>query len=185
MSSRQSILIAARELFITRGYEATSPRDIMDLAKAGQGSFYHHFRTKAQLGREVLNAVSEDLLGVGRGQLVREGSPTDRLRGYLYAERDALRGCRLGRFAYDVGLDEANLREPTSRYFKEMERLLIGVFTEIARGSAVHDAACLSASTLAIVQGGYVLARIHGDPAYLTRAVDGLWSLVNATFPAR
>ncbi len=173
MTTRENIVAAARELFTTNGYAATSPRDIMDQAKAGQGSFYHHFRSKSQLAAEVLSTVCDDLLGVGRKQLQADAAPDARVDAYLRAERDALRGCRLGRFAYDAGLEEAGLREPTTRYFREMEFLLTDAFRDYG-----PRAANLAATALAVIQGGYVLSRVHADPAYLRRAVDGFCALL-------
>ncbi|MBI4893173.1 MAG: TetR/AcrR family transcriptional regulator [Acidobacteria bacterium] len=177
MSTRENILAAARELFTSRGYEATSPRDIMDRAQVGQGSLYHHFRSKRQLGAEVLQSVCDDLLGVGREQLQAHTSPQERLDGYLHADRDALAGCRLGRFAYDAALNEQELREPSRRYFLEMESLLMAVFTEMEQRAGKPED--LTACALAVIQGGYVLSRIHADAAYLRRAVEGFSALVS------
>ena len=63
-----------------------------------------------------------------------------------------------------------------------MEFLLIDAF----RDSGL-PAENLAATALAVVQGGYVLARVHADPAYLRRAVDGLCALLadhdNASVP--
>ena len=183
MTARANILNAARELFATNGYAATSPRDIMDRAKAGQGSFYHHFRSKSQLAAEVLTAVCSDLLGIG-GEQLRDGrQPNERIENYLRADRDALRGCRLGRLAYDAGLEEDGLREPTALYFREMEALLTDAFRE--GGSADPPPENLAATALAVVQGGYVLSRIHRDPSLLRRAVEGLCALLTAGEAAR
>lgn len=181
VDTRANILEAARELFTTRGYAATSPRTVMDRANVGQGSFYHHFRTKQQLAAEVLEGVCNDLLGVGASQLASDGSAHERLLAYLCAERDATQGCRLGRLAYDRGLEEEELRAPTVRYFKEVELLLISVFAELPRGgsaSPTSQARDLAASALAVIQGGYVLALVHRDPEYLARAVKGFVSML-------
>jgi AcrR family transcriptional regulator len=175
--TKQKILAAARHLFTTQGYDATSPRDVMDLAQAGQGSFYHHFRSKQALAAEALGAISEDLLGIGQEQLAQPGPALHRLSAYLHAERDALRGCLLGRFAYDPGLALEELRNPTARYFAVMEQLLIALFGDWETDLPASPAE-LAATSLAVIQGGYVLSRVHNDPAYLHRAVSGLWALI-------
>jgi AcrR family transcriptional regulator len=51
--SRERILDAAERLFAERGLRATSLRDIAAAARANPGSIYFHFKTKAELTREV------------------------------------------------------------------------------------------------------------------------------------
>lgn len=51
--SRERILDAAEKLFAERGLGATSLREIAAAAAANTGSIYFHFKTKAELTREV------------------------------------------------------------------------------------------------------------------------------------
>ncbi len=53
--TRLSLLEAATELFATHGYEGTSVKDITTQAGASVGSFYHHFKDKADLFTRVLD----------------------------------------------------------------------------------------------------------------------------------
>ena len=46
---RQAILDVAEKLFYTKGYEATSVQDILDVLDTSKGSFYHHFESKEQV----------------------------------------------------------------------------------------------------------------------------------------
>jgi len=52
--SRRQILDAALKLFSTRGFGATSMRDIADKAKVSTGSVYHQFPDKETLFRDLL-----------------------------------------------------------------------------------------------------------------------------------
>jgi AcrR family transcriptional regulator len=45
-ATRERLLKAARELFVSRGYHATRPQDIARLAGLGQGTFYLYFTDK-------------------------------------------------------------------------------------------------------------------------------------------
>jgi AcrR family transcriptional regulator len=45
-ATRERLLKAARELFVTRGYHAARPQDIAKLAGLGQGTFYLYFADK-------------------------------------------------------------------------------------------------------------------------------------------
>jgi len=51
--SRERILDAAERLFAEKGLQASSLRDIGAAARANTGSIYFHFKTKAELVREV------------------------------------------------------------------------------------------------------------------------------------
>ena len=43
MNTRERLVDATQELLWEQGYAATSPKDILHRAGAGQGSMYHHF----------------------------------------------------------------------------------------------------------------------------------------------
>lgn len=58
---RQEILIAARELFIKKGYEQTSVNDILKIVNIAKGTFYYYFTSKG----EVLEAIILDIVEEG------------------------------------------------------------------------------------------------------------------------
>lgn len=43
---RQEMLAVAERLFCTKGYEATSVQDILDVLPCSKGGFYPHFASK-------------------------------------------------------------------------------------------------------------------------------------------
>jgi AcrR family transcriptional regulator len=60
--TRQALIAAARELFVTNGYFATSTEDIVVRADVGtRGALYHHFSDKQDLFRAVFDQVQADL----------------------------------------------------------------------------------------------------------------------------
>jgi AcrR family transcriptional regulator len=56
LESRKRLLVAARKLFVSRGFHATRPQDISKEAGLGHGTFYLHFKDK----RECFLAFVED-----------------------------------------------------------------------------------------------------------------------------
>ena len=50
---KASLLKAAKELFFSRGYAATSVNDILDTQHVSKGSFYHHFESKLEVLTEL------------------------------------------------------------------------------------------------------------------------------------
>lgn len=56
-TAREEVLDAAGELFTTRGYAATSTRQVADAVGIRQASLYHHFRTKDDILEALLSGT--------------------------------------------------------------------------------------------------------------------------------
>ena len=66
---KKEILDAAKELFLTKGYEETAISDIMELAGGAKGMFYRFFESK----EEVMHALGD--------QMFFENNPFEAVRG--------------------------------------------------------------------------------------------------------
>lgn len=55
--SRDRLIAAMSHLMSERGYTATSPRMVLDRARLGKGSLYHHFDTKQELGLAAIETM--------------------------------------------------------------------------------------------------------------------------------
>ena len=181
MSKREALLEATKDLLWRRGYAATSPSRILRQSRSGQGSLYHFFKGKQDLAAQALDDVEAE---VSR-RIEETLSPTtgrgaERLNRYLTGERDALRGCRLGRLAQDPELPE-KLRKTLATGFDRLEAVLARAVTDAALEGALPasvDPTALADAAIAVVQGGYVLARAHRDPTRMTRAISAFsWLL--------
>jgi AcrR family transcriptional regulator len=65
---RREILVAARELFVKKGYEQTSVNDILKIVDIAKGTFYYYFASK----EEVLEAIILDIVeeGARRAEMI-------------------------------------------------------------------------------------------------------------------
>jgi len=59
--SLQQIKQAALELFVTKGYHATTLRDIASRAGLSAGNVYNYFKTKRELALDLYNSLYEEL----------------------------------------------------------------------------------------------------------------------------
>lgn len=179
--TREALIAATQGLLAERGYESTSPAMIQRRARAGQGSFYHHFKGKLDLARQALSATCDAMTSGFDAGLEAAGDPLARLRAYLTQPREALAGCRLGRHALEKSIEKAAIREPVSRYFRHVEAALARELDALkgeGRLPADVDSEALALALVATVQGGYVLARVHQDPGRLRSAVSGALALL-------
>ncbi len=58
---KKEILIAARQLFVTKGYDQTSINDILHVVDIAKGTFYYYFASK----EEVLETIILDIVEEG------------------------------------------------------------------------------------------------------------------------
>ena len=77
--TRQRIIDAARDLFVERGYEATSMRAIADRIEYTPTAIYHHFKSKEALLTELCASDFTHLAGHFH-RIDRVEDPVERLR---------------------------------------------------------------------------------------------------------
>ena len=60
-ATRDAILLAARKLFTSKGYDTSSINEIAAAARVTSGALYHHFRNKREIMRAVFEALEAEL----------------------------------------------------------------------------------------------------------------------------
>lgn len=181
MSTREHLITAAKELLWECGYEAMSPRIVQERSGAGQGSFYHHFASKADLATTALNEVADEMRETFDAALHSNNPPLERVKDYLKQPRQGLRGCRLGRMTQEEVLRQESLRDPIASYFSYIEQEICATLEQAQREgtlSSTIDAASIATTLVAVVQGGYVLSRALQDPHQMDQAIHGALSLL-------
>jgi AcrR family transcriptional regulator len=175
-TTRAKILRATKDLLWERGFDAMSPRDVMARSGAGQGSLYHHFTGKLDLACAALAEMAAEESAAMDALFAAEKPPLKRIEDYLGRERDALRGCRMARLANELAMAQPEFRLSIADYLQKIEDALALALREAREaGDIVPDAdeKALAAMFLAIVEGGFVLARAHWDAGRMSRALDG------------
>ncbi len=185
MTARQRLIDSTRELLWERGYVGTSPRAIQQRAGAGPGSMYHHFTDKAALALVAIEAAADELLVAAEACLARPGTAVERISGWLHREREVLRGCPIGRLTQDPEvLSDDALRAPVAATFDRLQSRVAEVIRagqqrgEFGPGRAGVDPCELAATIIAVLQGGYVLARAAGSVRPFEQAVNGALALL-------
>ncbi|MET8999061.1 TetR/AcrR family transcriptional regulator [Amycolatopsis sp. NPDC004169] len=184
MGTRDQLVDSARELLWERGYVGTSPKAIQQRAGAGQGSMYHHFAGKKDLALAAVQRSAEELLAAAEAQLRTPGTAVERITAYLRREREVLKGCPIGRLTQDPEIvADPVLRAPVDETLTRLRARLAEVLGEgrdAGELPASLDTAALAATIVAVLQGGYVLARAAGSPEPFDQAVSGVLALLAA-----
>ncbi|MEU8171435.1 TetR/AcrR family transcriptional regulator [Microbispora hainanensis] len=183
MSTPDRLIESTRELLWERGYVGTSPRAIQQRAGAGQGSMYHHFSGKPDLALAAIARTAEEMRAGVEEILGGPGTAVERVSAYLRREREVLRGCPIGRLTQDpdVMADPA-LRRPVEETFAWLRDRLAEVLAEGRDRGELHaglDPGATAATIVAVLQGGYVLARAAGTPEPFHQAIEGVLALLS------
>lgn len=186
MSKRDAIVQAAKDLIWEEGYEAMSPRDVMERSGAGQGSLYHHFKGKRDLAGQALLEVNAELRAIADRVFGHpERPPLERVRRFLdVLARDPLKGCRVGRLAVESSIEDDAIRAPVAAWFEYAERKIREALKEAQAMGQLRegvDPGDLALTLTAVLQGGYLLARAHRDPTAMHRALAGAMALVESS----
>ncbi len=180
-STRDTLIKTARALLWRNGFEAMSPRKVLQESGVGQGSLYHHFSGKKDLALSALDAVSTDMSAEVDAIFDASEPPLSRLHRYLCKDRKGLPGCRLGRLSNETAFQDKDLRKPLSRYFRHLRKRLVSCLAEAVENGDLKpdcDPALLADTLISTIQGGYVLSRSDNDTNAINRATQGLWSLI-------
>jgi TetR/AcrR family transcriptional regulator, transcriptional repressor for nem operon len=189
-STRERLIESTRDLLWERGYVGTSPKAIQQRSGAGQGSMYHHFTGKPELALAAIERNAAELRARAEDCLAGPGPVLPRVTAYLRREREVLKGCPVGGLTQDPDImADPRLRAPVTETFAWLTGRLTGLLAQ-ARANGELDAGLDPAATatalVAVLQGGYVLARAAGSAQMYAQAVDGaLGLLVNHTADPR
>lgn len=181
VDTRERLIESTRELLWERGYVGMSPKAILQRSGAGQGSMYHHFRGKPDLALAAISRSAEELRARAEAEFAGPGTVVERITAYLRREREALKGCPVGRLTQDPDvMSEPDLRRPVEETFAWLTDRLAELLTEGCESGELDaelDPAATAAALLAALQGAYVLARAAGSADVYSRAIDGVLGL--------
>jgi AcrR family transcriptional regulator len=178
MDTRERLIASTRELLWERGYVGTSPKAIQERSGAGQGSMYHHFRGKPDLALAAIGRSAGELRDRAEAAFTTPGTATERIAAYLRREREALKGCPVGRLTQDPDvMADPQLRAPIEETFAWLTGRVADLLAE-DRAHAGLDPVATATALVAMLQGAYVLARAAGSAEVYAQAVDGALGLL-------
>lgn len=168
----------AAALMHERGVSATSIEDILAASGTGKSQFYHYFSSKEELVAEVLRHQLEQVL---QEQSLFQLDTWEGISAWFQAMVDmqqnqrGYRGCPLGSIASEL-LDQGDLlRSRAADAFTRWEYFLgDGLRVMQATGLLRDDADpyVLAESTIAVLQGGYLLSSTKRDIRPMRSALD-------------
>lgn len=186
---RITIVDIAGELIAEKGFAHTSVDDVIERAGlSGKSHFYHYFKSKEELGHEVL-ARQFDVLGERGLAILREPTldPIERLHVFIdsvvaiQAERGMKGGSPFGALATEMAEKDEGFRIRIARVFRNWTSEIASLLTQAQdRLEEDADPTRLSRFIVATLEGATTMARMkrdvsvmHGVATDLKRFVAG------------
>jgi TetR/AcrR family transcriptional repressor of nem operon len=186
----QAALDQATQRFWSKGYEATSMRDLADSTGLTTASLYNAFGDKRALYRLLLDRYVRLALADCAEIFGGERPAVDALKRYFdalieEALADALqKGCFVVNTALEVAPHDADFRDLVTNVFGQVEKYLRDCIASGQSDGTIRTklpAADLARLFLGATLGIRVLARTNSERELLTGVVRPLFALLQAT----
>ena len=180
--SKERILTAAKELFLSRGYGATTVDAICEKAELTKGSIYYFFDSKEDLGLAVLDwSLRRGAQIIASGPYVRIVDPVEKAFAFLkHLEKCSPElwsgGCLLGSFAMELADTNSRMQQAVAGMFRKLADIIAELLQPIAAqcaGKQAPSASELAESLLGSIEGSIILAKAYRDPTRIPKAIRG------------
>jgi TetR/AcrR family transcriptional repressor of nem operon len=194
--TRERILDAAQDLILDHGFGATTVDAVTGRAGITKGAFFHHFPSKAELGRALAHRYAElDETHLRENMARAEKLASDPLQQLLvfvalYEEQFAaldqpFPGCLFASYIYENKLFDEDtlvvLRRNALVWREALKAKLAQVVARHPPGRPV-DIDTLSDLFYALTEGTFVMTKTLGDRTLLVRQCQLLRTLIEQLF---
>ena len=182
--ARTRLLEAAQHLIREKGFAATSVDDLCQAAAVTKGSYFHHFKTKEELGVAAADYWAETTTAFFSSAPYHELSdPLDRVLAYIGFRKAIIAGglaeftCLVGTMAQEVHATSPAIRDACGASIFGHAATLEADIAEAMRMRGVSGgwtAQSLARHTQTVIQGAFVLAKAGNDAALARESLDHL-----------
>ena len=180
-ATRERILDAAQRLVLERGFAATSVDAVLAEAPATKGAFFHHFPSKNELGRALLERYAaadermlEDFMAAAEADSEDPAEQLVAFIGHFEHAADALAptqpGCLFVSFIYEsqlAGNGEDDLIATSIRHWRTRLHEKLQAAARAHPPAIAVDLQSLADQVFTTFEGGFILARAMHDPSHL------------------
>ncbi|MDW4549102.1 TetR/AcrR family transcriptional regulator [Defluviimonas sp. D31] len=196
-STRDRLLDAAGASVMAKGFAGTSIDDVLKATGLTKGAFFHHFKGKADLARELVKRYAmKDLKMFQEFQRQAQEQSDDPLEQvtaflklfeiYISNSVDPAPGCMYAVYTYESRQFDADVLDFVSDTLRQWTSIYVRMFQDVL--DRYDPALPITARQLAemivsVIEGGLVLQRAHGDTDTTRRQSEQFRSYLTLLFP--
>jgi TetR/AcrR family transcriptional repressor of nem operon len=172
-SKKNDIICIVSTLFHSKGYENTKLGEILAETGIGKGQFYHYFKSKRDLGEEVIDhLISEMVEGLFDNILDQPLPPKVKLKKMLdkililQLEHEGKRGCPIGNLAIELSEHDPIFRRKLAGFFEQWEEKIQQILEEMKQKGDIDsklNTLKKSRAMIATIEGGLLLMKNKQD----------------------
>jgi len=191
--TRNAILDAAEEIFLERGFGGASIDEILGRTSVTKGAFFHHFRSKMDLARELIGRYARkdaDLMAdfVDRAEHLSR-DPLQQVQIVLGLYEEAMEGghpgCLFASYAYQSGLFDEGTNGVIRDVFVHWRDVFAAKLTEAMKQREPRlpvTPGDLADGALTVMEGAFVLSLSLGDPQLISRQIRQYRNYIDLLF---
>ncbi len=182
--ARERLLAAARDTIRAKGFSGTSVDDLCQVAGVTKGAFFHHFKSKEELGIAAANFWAETTAAFfARAPYHAPIKPLDRVLAYVAFRRSIIVGglseftCLVGTMAGEVYATSPAVRDACAASIFGHAATLVGDIEAAMQNNRIDanwTAQSLARHTQTVIQGAFVLAKAGNDAELARESLDHL-----------
>ena len=190
--TRQRILNDTAKLFRTKGFGATSIKDLLEATGVTKGSLYFHFPGKDDLALEYLRQEGERFMAFIEAGLEGD-SAIDKIDHFLHKALAYHRGtgfvggCLFGNTALETSDTSPAFAELTAEIFAQWKRKLAAVIAQAQADGSIHlehKAEDVAEFIIAVLEGGIMQSRLHKTERPMKNCIRTLRLLLYTNNPS-
>lgn len=169
---KTSLLDAAQELMLEKGYVATSVDEICKKASTTKGSFFHYFSNKEALGIELTERFTQNTLDVFSSICLEAGDdPLDRVFAIMdlavsLTQDPQYKGCLVGTFTQELSKTHTRINDVCGAFVDQLTNLLKENFKSAIEKYSPNKTINLNdlvGCLISILQGSIIVMKAKSD----------------------
>jgi len=181
---REQILEVATRLMAVQGYHRTALDEILRQSGAGKGNFYHHFRSKEDLGYTILDRLLERFETRTLTPIFGDGSPplaqVEAFLDQILATQRAgncVGGCPIGNLATELADAHEGFRQRLAGGFERWRQCLAAALGRAQTAALLTpdvEPDALARFLVAGIEGAILLTKVQKDIRVMEHCVAEL-----------
>ncbi|MGD2132441.1 MAG: TetR/AcrR family transcriptional regulator [Maricaulaceae bacterium] len=196
-ATRESILDAAKKLVMSKGFAGTSLDDILKETGVTKGAFFHHFKNKADLARELVKRYAlNDLKMFQEFDRRSQDASDDPLaqvmeflrifERYISNSDDPAPGCMYAVYTYESRQFDPDILDFVSDTLRQWTSIYVRKFQDVMdcyEPALPVTPRQLAEMIVSVIEGGLILQRAHGDTDTTRRQSEQFRNYLTLLFP--